>query len=94
MPRKYPLLLLREIIEILKCFGFTPEPRGGTSHEQWKKTYRGAKYSVTVDLSIAEYDDELLKIIIHDQAKIPREAFYSGSRSAAAKIGVTQRRCD
>jgi predicted RNA binding protein YcfA (HicA-like mRNA interferase family) len=94
VPRKYPTLLLREIIEILKCFGFAPQARRGTSHEQWKKVYKEATYTVTVDHSIDEFDDTLLKIIIHEQAKIPREAFYSGCKSAAAKIGVTPRRCD
>jgi predicted RNA binding protein YcfA (HicA-like mRNA interferase family) len=94
VPKKYPRLTRREIIEILRCFGFTPQSRTGTSHEQWKKTYKGNVYSVTVDHSIDEFDDELLKVIIHEQAKIPREAFYSGSGSAAAKINVRPRRCD
>lgn len=89
MPKKFPPLTRGEIIEILKARGFA-EIRHKGSHGHYEGTTHGKRRLATVDDSIDEYCDDLLKSIIH-QSGLSRDEFYRSTKSAAKKIN---KRCE
>jgi predicted RNA binding protein YcfA (HicA-like mRNA interferase family) len=86
MPRRYPPLKLREVIEILHALGFRQERSVG-SHHRYTVTRKGSSFEVTVDHSIAEFDTFLIKSMIK-QAGCTRTTFYGATKATAKKIGV------
>jgi predicted RNA binding protein YcfA (HicA-like mRNA interferase family) len=84
MPRKYPPLSRREIVEILSARGFALIRTKG-SHLQYEGIIKGKRRLVTVDESIDTFSDDLLKTIIA-QSKLTREEFYRSTKATAKKI--------
>lgn len=80
MPKKYPPLTPREVIEILKAQGFQLKETEG-SHAQYEKGSR----KVTVDMAVKEFDPFLLQSMIR-QSGLDRDSFYSSTKAAAKKI--------
>ena len=77
MPKKYPPLTPREVIEILKAQGFVLKDSEG-SHAQYEKGSR----KVTVDMSYKEFNPFLLTSMIH-QAGLDRDSFYASTKTGA-----------
>ncbi len=55
------------------------------SHAQYEREVSGRKYKVTVDEGEREFDDFLLRSMVH-QSGLTRDQFYCGSKTAAKKI--------
>ena len=86
MPKKYPVLTLAEVIEIMNFNNFTLNNTVG-SHRQYVATIGNVSRRVTVDTSIDDFDDYLLKSMMR-QSGLSREEFYCSSKSAAKKISM------
>ena len=84
MPKKYPVLKLAEVLEILNANGFVLNNTVG-SHKQFIATIKNIKRRVTVDGSNDEFDDFLLRSMI-SQSGLSRDEFYCSCKSAAKKI--------
>jgi predicted RNA binding protein YcfA (HicA-like mRNA interferase family) len=80
LPKKYPPLIPKEVIEILKAQGFAFKETEG-SHAQYEKGSR----KVTVDMSVKEFDPFLLQSMMR-QAGLDRDSFYSSTKAGAKKI--------
>ena len=92
VPQRYPPLTLRKVIAILTSLGFEElATTSGTSHRRWHKMSDGQRRSVIVDEAIPEFSGDILRIMIRDQAKLTRDEFYSGCKSAARKVNVKPR---
>lgn len=87
MPRKYPPLERREIVQILTALGFQPLPLKGTSHEQFEATIDGKKRKVTVVRNCNTFDERDIKSFV-TQAGVIREDFYGATKGTAKKIGI------
>jgi predicted RNA binding protein YcfA (HicA-like mRNA interferase family) len=84
MPRGWPPLELRQILEILTNLGFTyKDSKGG--HDFYVGVHNGKKCKVTVDPKCAPFDEFLLKSMCK-QANSNRSEFYGACKAAAAKI--------
>jgi predicted RNA binding protein YcfA (HicA-like mRNA interferase family) len=75
---KQKRLTCKEVKKILKNLGFSPEPRKGTSHEQWAKyKQNGALYAkVTVDCPKAPFSPMLIDSMSR-QARVSKKDFFS-----------------
>ncbi|MFN6506314.1 type II toxin-antitoxin system HicA family toxin [Xanthomonas translucens] len=65
----------KEFKEVLRILGFTPQPKKGTSHEQWVKDEGSSYKRVTVDPHHAPYHRQLLKLML-SQAGITKDQFF------------------
>lgn len=90
MPKKYPVLTLSEILEIVKNLGLVLNNTVG-SHGQWVGTVNGKTVRVTVDNAINEFGIFLIKSMI-SQANVSRKQFYSLSKSACKKINLKHKK--
>ena len=85
MSKRYPPLLRREIIQIVRARGFVHDrTRGG--HSQYKGLVRNKPRLVTIDTQANTYAKDLLKSIIR-QSGLTREEFYCSTKKTAKKIG-------
>ena len=82
MPKKYPPLTPKEVIEILKAQDFTFKESEG-SHAQYEKGSR----KVTVDMAVKEFDPFLLQSMMR-QAGLDRDSFYTSTKTGAKKINM------
>jgi predicted RNA binding protein YcfA (HicA-like mRNA interferase family) len=84
MPRGWPPLELRQVLEILKNLGLSyTDSKGG--HDFYEGTRLGQKCKVTVDPKCAPFCVDLLKSMC-SQANSNRKEFYGACKSAKAKI--------
>ena len=86
MPKRYPTLTPREVMDILQARGFRLHRTVG-SHAQYVCLLRDQNRRVTVDLHISQFDDYLLKLMIQ-QSALTREEFYGSTKDAAKKINL------
>ena len=84
MPRKYPPLSYREILEILKARVFELI-RTESTHEQYEGIVKNKRRLVTVDNKIDTFSGGLFKTIIH-QSGLNQDEFYRSTKLAAKKI--------
>lgn len=84
MPRGWPPLELREVLDILQALGFTYQnSRGG--HDFYIAERGGQKRKVTVDPKCAPFSVYLLKSMCK-QAGCNRGEFYGATERTAKKI--------
>jgi predicted RNA binding protein YcfA (HicA-like mRNA interferase family) len=84
MPKRWPPLDEREVVNILKALGITYSHSEG-GHDFYKGSYKGQARRVTVDPKNAPFSDDLLKWM-SGQAGCTREEFYSATPKTAKKI--------
>ena len=84
MPRGWPPLELRELVNILTALGITYSHSEG-GHDFYVGTTGGQKRKVTVDPKCAPFDIYLLKSMCK-QAGCTRAEFYGASKKTAKKI--------
>jgi predicted RNA binding protein YcfA (HicA-like mRNA interferase family) len=84
--RKYPPLTPSEVISILQCLGFSFKRQTG-SHQHFERAPEkdGHRFVVTVDISIDEFWEELIKSMI-GQSGYSREQFYGATKRTLKKI--------
>ncbi len=84
--RRYPPLKPNEVVAILKALGFTLNRQVG-SHAHWERPAdnKRPRALVTVDMSVSEYWEELIKSMIR-QSIHNREEFYGATKKTAKKI--------
>ncbi len=82
MPKKYPPLTPREVVQVLNELGFVLDRQKG-AHAQYKHPVK--KTLVTVDMGVSEFRDTLMKSMI-DQSGFSREDFYRATKRTAKKI--------
>ena len=83
MPRGWPPLELRHVLEILRNLGLTyTGSKGG--HDFYEGVHNGQKRKVTVDPKVAPFGADLLKSMCK-QAGCARQEFYGASKAADAK---------
>jgi predicted RNA binding protein YcfA (HicA-like mRNA interferase family) len=76
---------------ILTRLGFTHVRTDG-SHELWEHPeIRARRRAVTVDASMSEFGEDLLKSMIA-QSGLTREEFYGATRRTAKRINLPWRR--
>ncbi len=85
MPKAWPLLELRELLDILSALGFKSSHSEG-GHDFYVGVYAGTKRKVTVDPKCAPFDAFLLKSMC-SQAGCSRVEFYQATKKTAKKIG-------
>lgn len=84
MPRGWPPLELRHVLEILTNLGFKyHNSKGG--HDFYVGDHNGKKCKVTVDPKEAPFDEFLLKSMC-SQANSNRKEFYGACEAAKKKI--------
>lgn len=90
--RRYPQLTLSEVLAILNKLGFVKKHQEG-SHAQHERPADGVRPRsiVTVDMSIRDFDDFLLKSMI-GQSNHSREEFYGATKKTAKKASVPFRK--
>jgi|SRR5208283_3751929 len=86
--RRFPLLTPDEVVAVLRARGFDKKRQDG-SHAQWERAADGRRLRsiVTVDVSKAEFREELMKSMIR-QSNLTREEFYSATKRTAKKANV------
>lgn len=84
MPKKYPPLTPREVIQILKALEFDHKRTTG-DHEHYEKRHSGKRHLVTVDTGANQFDAHYLKSII-SQSGYSRNQFYGATPRTAKKI--------
>jgi predicted RNA binding protein YcfA (HicA-like mRNA interferase family) len=89
VPKKYPPLTPREVIEILTFRGFVLDRTSGDHRNYVRETRQGEK-TVTVDMGIDVFDDELIKSMIR-QSGLSYEDFYCSTTTTAKKINRRMR---
>ena len=85
--RKYPPLTPREVVSILLALGFGLKRQDG-SHAQYERpagTANKERRLVTVDMSVSEFWEDLVKSMIR-QSGFSREEFYGATKATAKKI--------
>ncbi len=84
--RRYPPLSPTEVISILRALGFELKRQTG-SHQHYEGLAEDAmtRKIVTVDSSIDEFWEELMKSMIR-QSGWSREKFYKATRKTGKKI--------
>jgi predicted RNA binding protein YcfA (HicA-like mRNA interferase family) len=83
--RKYPPLKLAEVKAIVVALGFTLKRTNGSHCHYEGIGADGLRAVVTVDLSIPEFEDTLLKSMI-SQCRHDRKKFYGATKATAKKI--------
>lgn len=84
MPKKYPPLTPRDVLEILKANGFVYKDTVG-SHEHYEGFINGLRRKVTVDLAIDDFGKDLMQSMIR-QSGLSRDDFYCSTKHTARKI--------
>jgi len=87
MGRRYPPLTPGEVVSILSARGFSLKRQVG-SHGHYELTAKPDEDRhrvVTVDMSIPEFDVQLIKSMIR-QSGLSREGFYGAIKRTAKKI--------
>jgi predicted RNA binding protein YcfA (HicA-like mRNA interferase family) len=84
--RKYPPRTPSEVISILQSLGFSFKRQTG-SHQHFERVSgkNGKRCIVTVDTSIGEFWEELIKSMI-GQSGFSREQFYGATKRTFKKI--------
>lgn len=84
--RKYPPLTPNEVVSILQSLGFNLKRKTG-SHFHYERPADSEKPRalVTVDMSVSEFWEELIKNMIR-QSRFSREEFYRATKKTAKKI--------
>lgn len=83
---KYPPLTPSEVITILEALGFTVKRQTGShAHYERAPDENQVRRVVTVDTSVHEFWDELIKSMIR-QSGFTREEFYGATKKTAKKI--------
>lgn len=90
MPKQYPALTTKEIIQILEANGFILNNTVG-SHSQYIGIINGKHCRVTVDLHYSDYGIDLIKSMIW-QSGLSRDEFYCSTKHTAKKINKTIRK--
>ena len=90
MPRRYPILNLREVLDIFHKLGFKEKNSVG-SHHKYAATREAGTVEVTVDHAVDDFEAFLLKSMIK-QAGSTRKQFYGATKRTAKKIGIKFRR--
>jgi|ERR1035441_1216266 predicted RNA binding protein YcfA (HicA-like mRNA interferase family) len=85
---RFPPLTPGEVEAILRARGFEKKRQEG-SHAQWARAADGRRLRsiVTVDVSRAEFREDLMKSMIR-QSNPTREEFYSATKRTARKASV------
>lgn len=83
-PRSTPPLTPREVKRILTARGFIFS-HSRSSHHNYKCKRNGKTYTVTVDVGIREFDDNLIKSMIR-QSGMSKQDFYCSTKKTARKI--------
>jgi len=84
--KKYPSLSPSEVISILKAKGFSFKRQTGShQHYECASGEGGTRRVVTVDISIDQFWEELMKSMIR-QSGLSREQFYGATKKTAKKI--------
>ena len=91
MPKKYPTLEHREIIDILLALGFHYDSTDG-SHEQYEGIVDGEKRKVTVVTNIKTFDERDIKSFVSQAfgkmiiTKKDVKRFYGVTKNTAKKV--------
>jgi predicted RNA binding protein YcfA (HicA-like mRNA interferase family) len=91
VPKKYPPLEHREVIEILLALGFHYDATDG-SHEQYEGSIDGKKRKVTVVTNIKTFDDRDIKSFISQAfgcmiiTKKDVKRFYGATKNTVKKV--------
>ena len=84
MPKKYPPLTPKEVINILNKRGFKFVGQEG-SHRQYDGIIKERKRKVTVDMAEKDFDNFLMQNMIR-QSGLTRDEFYCSTKTTAQKI--------
>lgn len=76
MSGAHPPLDCKQVKHILKSLGFTPRPKGGTSHEQWVRYTNNRLWKVTVDCPKQPFGPDLIASMAK-QAGVSKREFYA-----------------
>jgi predicted RNA binding protein YcfA (HicA-like mRNA interferase family) len=85
--RRFPPLRPREVIDILDALGFKFKRQSG-SHAHYERLASATdtqRRIVTVDTSVGEFDDYLIKSMLRQSGET-RERFYLATSVSAKKI--------
>ncbi len=84
--RRYPPLSPSEVVSILSSLGFEKKRQVG-SHAHYERLAgdEGQRTVVTVDMSVDEFWEDLMKSMIR-QSGVTREQFYGATKRTAKKI--------
>lgn len=85
MPKQYPPLTPKQVIEILISRGFTRIRHG--NHEDYVGIIKGISRIVPVKTNVDTFDAFLIKSMI-SQSGLIREEFYGSTKTTAVKIGI------
>ncbi|MFQ5694995.1 MAG: type II toxin-antitoxin system HicA family toxin [Terriglobia bacterium] len=86
--RKYPPLSSSEVIGILEALGFALKRQTGShAHYERQAGTQKPRAVVTVDTSIPEYWERIIKSMIR-QSTFSREEFYGATKKTAKKINL------
>jgi len=84
MPRGWPPLDPREVIQILEALGFLyTKTEGG--HAFYVATRNNERFKVTVDAHLGQFGPDLLRSMCK-HAGVNRETFYGATRKTRKKI--------
>ncbi len=86
MPQKYSPLTPSDIVSILEAAAFRFKIQEG-SHAHYVAFIHGIARKVTVKMNVTEFNDFLIKSMIH-QSGLSREEFYGSTKSTAKKINL------
>ncbi len=85
MPRSWPPLTVKEVCDCLKALGWVHDHDEST-HQIWVnvKTHQ----IVPIDTKWSPVAGPMLKHIVTEQVRVPRETFYGATHATAKKIGL------
>ena len=84
--RRYPPLTPSEVVAVLKSLGFAFKRQDGShAHYERAADKERRRALVTVDASVDEFWEELMKSMIR-QSGFSREEFYGATKGTAKKI--------
>ena len=84
MPKQYPPLTPKEVVDILKARGFSLKAQEG-SHAQYEGLIDGRTRKVTVDMAEKDFGKDLIQSMIR-QSGLDRNKFYCSSPKTSKKI--------
>jgi predicted RNA binding protein YcfA (HicA-like mRNA interferase family) len=84
--RKYPCLTPSEVISVLEAIDFKlKRTTGSHSHYECEQGKDGKRHVVTVDTSVDEFREDLMKSMIRQSGR-SREEFYGATKRTRKKI--------
>lgn len=88
--RKYPPLTPAEVESILRALKFEYKRQEGSHrHYERQKDDTHPRSIVTVDMTVKEFDDFLIKSMVR-QSNFTREQFYGATKRTAKRASVKQ----